>query len=92
MLSLRKLSICIFSLLAVVACKKGFDGQTTFQSPPDTFMAVDTIHRIGTDRLTTRVIANWWGTSKVGFVVGYEVSADSMKTWKYKSDKTVPFC
>lgn len=46
-------------------------------------MAVDSIHRVGADRLTTRVVANWWGTSEVGFVVGYEVSVDSMKTWQY---------
>jgi len=83
MLSIRKLSICIFSLLAIVACKKGFDGEKTPQSPPNTFMAVDSIHRVGADRLTTRVVANWWGTSEVGFVVGYEVSVDSMKTWQY---------
>ncbi|MCX6187034.1 MAG: hypothetical protein NTU43_08575 [Bacteroidetes bacterium] len=83
MLSIRKLSICIFSLLAIVACKKGFDGEKTPQSPPNTFMAVDSIHRNGVDRLTTRVVANWWGTSESGFVVGYEVSVDSMKTWQY---------
>jgi hypothetical protein len=83
MLSIRNLSIYIFIILSVLACKKGFDGDKSPQSLPNTFMAVDSIHRVGVDRLTTRVVANWWGTSETGFIVGYEVSVDSMKTWQY---------
>ncbi|OYU95476.1 MAG: hypothetical protein CFE21_10050 [Bacteroidetes bacterium B1(2017)] len=65
------------------ACKKGFDGERSAQSAPETFMAVDTIYRTGENRLTTLVDANWWGNSVGGIIVGYEISVDNMASWQF---------
>lgn len=76
----------LFSILLVIAvwgCKKGYEGSLNGNSNPETFMAVNKIERSGANRLTTRVDAYWWGTSANGYVIGYEVSIDSMKTWTY---------
>jgi hypothetical protein len=79
----------IFTLL--FSCKKGYEGDINSISNPETFMAVSKIERTGENRLTTRVDAYWWGTSEKGFITGYEVSVDSMKTWVYttKTDSSI---
>ncbi|MFY7733491.1 MAG: hypothetical protein ACOVSR_08395 [Bacteroidia bacterium] len=81
----------VLTIITVFACKKGYEGNFNNSPNPETFMAVSKIERSGTNRLTTRVDAYWWGTSANGFVVGYEVSIDSMKTWTYtnRSDSTL---
>jgi hypothetical protein len=73
----------VLTIITVLGCKKGFEGELNTHPNPETFMAVNKIERSGANRLTTRVDAYWWGTSQDGFVVGYEVSIDSMKTWTY---------
>lgn len=73
----------LLSTIAIFGCKKGFEGELNTHPNPETFMAVNKIERSGPNRLTTRVDAYWWGTSQDGFVVGFEVSIDSMKTWTY---------
>jgi hypothetical protein len=81
----------VLTIITVFACKKGYEGNFNNNPNPETFMAVSKIERSGTNRLTTRVDAYWWGTSENGFVVGYEVSIDSMKTWTYtkRADSTL---
>jgi len=73
----------VITVITVFGCKKGYEGELNSQPNPETFMAVNKIERSGVNRLTTRVDAYWWGTSQNGFVVGFEVSIDSMKTWTY---------
>ncbi len=73
----------VLAVITVFGCKKGFEGELSSQSNPETFMAINKIERSGANRLTTRIDAYWWGTSQDGFVVGFEVSIDSMKTWTY---------
>lgn len=73
----------VLTAITVFGCKKGFEGELNTHPNPETFMAVNKIERSGANRLTTRVDAYWWGTSQDGFVVGFEVSIDSMKTWTY---------
>ena len=70
-------------LITINACKKGFEGDYKNRPLPETFMAVNKIERIGENRLTTRVDAYWWGTSESGYIVGYELSIDSMRSWTY---------
>ncbi|MFN4082806.1 MAG: hypothetical protein ACK4K9_04180 [Bacteroidia bacterium] len=72
-----------FFILIGYSCKKGFQGDKKTVEPPQTFMVVDTVFRTGTDRLTTRVEARWYGISVGGFIKGYEVSTDNMLTWTY---------
>lgn len=78
-------------LLLAGACKKGFEGERNPLSPPETFMAIDTIFRTGENRLTTTVTANWWATSKGGFIKGYEVSVDNGSSWKYTTAQDSTF-
>lgn len=69
--------------LAVGSCKKGFEGSKTAQDFPETYVLTDSVRVSGEDRLTTRVQMNWRGTSSTGYIVGFEVSTDGMKTWAY---------
>jgi len=73
----------ILTITTFLCCKKGFEGNLNTHPNPETFMAVNKIERSGVNRLTTKVDAYWWGTSQNGFVVGFEVSIDSMKTWTF---------
>ena len=73
----------LLTVITIFACKKGYEGTLSLNPNPETFMAINKIERSGNNRLTTRVDAYWWGTSSNGYVVGFEVSIDSMKTWTY---------
>lgn len=75
--------IFLATCVALAGCKKGFEGSADAQEPPQTYLSVDSMMRTGADRLTTKVSAHWWGTSKAGYIKGYEVSVDSMKSWTY---------
>lgn len=78
-----KYILFILLIITAYACKKGYEGSFNNNPLPETYMAVSKIERTGENRLTTRVDAYWWGTSQNGYVVGYEVSIDSMQTWTY---------
>lgn len=75
------LSVVILGIFTANACKKGFDGTPKSTNLPETYMVVDTIFRTGTNRLTTRVEAHWWGSSANGIVKYFEVSTDKGNTW-----------
>ena len=81
----------VLTVITIFACKKGYEGILSLNPNPETFMAINKIERSGVNRLTTRVDAYWWGTSSNGYVVGFEVSIDSMKTWTYttKTDSSI---
>jgi len=90
-MNIRKYIVIVFSLLAVGACKKGFEGTAKIPAPPETFMAVSKIERSGENRLTTLVEANWWAVSDGGFIKGYEISTDNQQTWQYTSRQDSSF-
>lgn len=81
----------VITIVTIFGCKKGYEGSLSSNPNPETFMAINKIERSGENRLTTRVDAYWWGTSSNGYVVGFEVSIDSMKTWTYttKNDSSI---
>jgi len=81
-------------LLASAACKKDFSGTPKENLPPDTHTAVDTIIRVGPDRLESQVELRWWGDDPDGVVRGYEFTFDSIVTpataWRFtaRNDST----
>jgi hypothetical protein len=86
-------NIFFFALLAVcvAACKKEFEGDKADFGAPETYLVVDSIYRSGDNRYTTTVEVHWWGTTKSGFIKGYEVSVDGMKTWAYTTSQDSVF-
>lgn len=84
-------AIIISVLVVFVACRKEFEGDRKQQLPPETFTLVDSIYRDSTNKLTTTVIANWWGQSQSGFIKGYEVSIDNQQTWEYRENQQGTF-
>lgn len=70
-------------LLQNFSCKKGFEGNVRNQALPETYVICDSVRLSSDDRLTTRVQAHWYGSSAGGYIVGYEVSTDSMQHWGF---------
>ena len=75
------LSVLLLGILAINACKKGFDGTPKATDLPETYMVVDSIYRTGPNRLPTKVEAHWWGSSANGIIKYYEVSLNKGATW-----------
>ena len=42
-------------------CKTSFTGDELPNEPPETYTVVDTIIRVGEDRLNSQVEIRWWG-------------------------------
>jgi hypothetical protein len=78
-------------ILAIGACKKGFEGTAKIPNMPETFMAIDKIERSGENRLTTLVEAHWWGVSEGGFIKGFEISVDNQLTWHFTTRQDSSF-
>ncbi len=73
--------IAIQLLTTIGACKKGTSGDRNPVAPPETYVVVDSINRVGSNRLITRVQMHWFGVSQGGFITGYEISIDNKQTW-----------
>ncbi len=62
---------------------------------PETHTVVDTIIRIGADRMNAQVELKWWGDDADGFIKGYEFSFDSVITssthWVFTSNQDSTF-
>ncbi|MFN0274705.1 MAG: hypothetical protein ACKVPJ_03080 [Chitinophagales bacterium] len=86
-------SLVFFSILPVAllstlsSCKTSFEGEQFTNLAPETYTIIDTIIRVGEDRLTSQVTLNWWGDDADGYVIGFEYSFDAELTettnWKY---------
>jgi len=64
-------------LIAAGGCKKTvITGPVHDNLPPETHTVVDTIIRVGPDRLNSEVHIRWWGDDPDGFVTGYEFTFD----------------
>ncbi len=77
---MRKAVIFIFVLSVMVsACKKSLiTGPVNQNLPPETHTVIDTIIRLGADRLTSSVSIQWWGDDSDGFVAGFEYTFDDL--------------
>ncbi|MEI7669388.1 MAG: hypothetical protein WCJ33_04835 [Pseudomonadota bacterium] len=74
---------CFFLIVICCAfnfqsCKNELTGTANENLAPETHCVVDTIIRIGADRLNSLVTINWWGDDGDGFVKGYEFTFDSV--------------
>jgi hypothetical protein len=79
-------------MLAILSsCTKDFEGDRNASLEPETFALVDSIRRDSANFLTTTVTGYWYGESKTGFIVGYEVSTDNMQSWVYTTEQRGTF-
>jgi hypothetical protein len=78
-------------LLAIIGCRKDFEGEANDQHLPETYVVVDSIARDSNNLLSTTVTASWWGQSKSGFIKGYETSIDNQQTWQYTAKQSGSF-
>lgn len=78
----KKQTICagfiILYALLFTACNNSLEGDLNSNFPPETFTVVDTIIRIGDDRLTSQVEISWWADDPDGLIAGYEYTFDSV--------------
>lgn len=63
-----------------ISCRKDFYGSENANGNPQTYIAIDTIIRLGGDRLTSQVSLYWWGDDADGFITGYEFTFDDSVT------------
>ena len=88
--------------LSVVLIFLGCDrGKAHENLPPDTRLAIDAINLSGPNRLNSIVQMSWYGTDRDGYIVGYDISIDSISipgvetnyNWKrtLKQDSTFNF-
>ncbi len=87
---MRKLLLVLFISIALISCRK--EDELLINNNPITSIFLESIDRSGTDRLNTIVTLHWSGEDKDGYVVGYEISFDSL-TWTFtdKQDSTFRF-
>ncbi len=74
-------SLLIITILIVgvnISCKKDFNGSDKPNQTPQTYCVADTIIRVGDERLSALVTANWWGDDPDGYIVRYEYTFDSI--------------
>lgn len=81
----------MLSVLLLVSCRKDFEGDAAAYSAPETYMIVDSVKRDTTHFLITTVKAYWWGSAPKGFIKGFEVSTDGMKTWNFTTEQSGTF-
>lgn len=86
--------IIFFSVIVFFSCKTGLKGNLKDNLAPETHTIIDTIIRIGADRMNAQVQLQWWGDDADGFIKGYEFTFDSLITastvWSFttKQDST----
>lgn len=93
---MRLFFICgALTSLLLGSCRTGFDGELLENLPPETFTIVDTIIRLGDDRLESEVTIRWWGNDPDGFVTGYEFTFDNPDNpatqWSYSVNQDSVF-
>ncbi|TSA51172.1 MAG: hypothetical protein D4R43_01185, partial [Sphingobacteriales bacterium] len=87
--------LIIFSIISIFfSCKTGLKGSLKENLAPETHTIIDTIIRVGADRMNAQVQLQWWGDDADGFIKGYEFTFDSVITsstvWNFttKQDST----
>ncbi len=87
---MRFLIFSVFLLSILSSCKK--EDQLIANNEPSTSIFLETIDRSGSERLNTIVQMSWSGEDKDGYVIGYEISFDSL-TWFFteKQDSLFKF-
>lgn len=87
---MRKILLVLFAFIVLISCRK--EDELLINTNPITSIFLESIDRSGTDRLNTIVRLNWSGEDKDGYVIGYEISFDSL-TWTFtdKQDSTFRF-
>lgn len=90
---LTLLSISITTIF--ISCKTDLQGSLKDNLAPDTHTIIDTIIRVGADRMNAQVELKWWGDDADGFVKGYEFTFDSVinssTVWTYTKNQDSTF-
>lgn len=77
------------ALLAESCKKHQIAGTASANKAPETFTIVDTIIRVGEERLNAEVQIRWWGDDADGFISGFEFTFDSVldasTSWTFTS-------
>ncbi|MBI3233611.1 MAG: hypothetical protein HYZ42_06150 [Bacteroidetes bacterium] len=80
----------IFLLITgiISSCKKNdFDNDKNINKTPKTYMVVDTIDRLGSNRFNSQIKVQWWGNDEDGYIKGYKISTDLINwTFTTKQD------
>jgi hypothetical protein len=78
-----------------MACKTSFQGEIAPNEVPETYTIIDTIIRLGNDRLNSQVEIQWWGNDADGYITGYEFAFDSIISsgtqWKFTTTQDSVF-
>ena len=72
--------LILLSITLFYSCKTGLKGTEKDNLAPNTHTIIDTIIRIGADRMNAQVELQWWGDDADGFIKGYEFTFDSVIT------------
>ena len=76
-------------IVSAMSCDRGNSRKNI---PPDTHLAIDAINLSGEDRLNSVVEMSWYGTDRDGYVIGYDISIDSINwTRTLNQDSTFRF-
>lgn len=87
---MRFFILIIFSAVILSSCQK--EDELIKNTEPITNIFLEKIDRTGSNRLNTIVDLSWSGDDKDGYIIGYEISFDSL-TWFFtdKQDSTFKF-
>lgn len=75
----HSLGLILLSLLSFYSCK---EGEELPNLPPETSIVVESINLSGGDRLNSIVQLSWNGEDQDGYVIGYELSFNSLE-WSF---------
>ncbi len=78
----------LFILTFIFSCKD--EGSDLGNKEPDTVISVEEINLTGDRRLNSLVSLSWSGFDPDGYVIGYEISFDSLN-WDYTTDQDSTF-
>ena len=83
------------SLIVIVSCESGLDGELNENIPPTTSFTVNEINLPEGERLVSQVNISWWGDDPDGYIVGFEFyigdpSVVTDEDWEFttKNDST----
>jgi hypothetical protein len=92
---IRNLLFLSFSLLFLVSCDTGLDGNLKPNQLPKTYLTVNSINLPEGERLNSQIRISWWGDDPDGYVVGYEIhigdrpeEASAVWTFTTRTDST----
>lgn len=85
---MRKLLLVIFASISLLSCTKEDD--LILNTQPITSIFLEKIDRSGAERLNTIVTVHWSGEDKDGYVIGYEISFDSLN-WSFTKEQDSTF-